>query len=144
MKKMNKTKKLPSLPQLTQKAQTIFNRYIRHRDRHDPCISCGLHVDSYDAGHYVPVKGGSALRFHEWNVNKECKSCNGFDGFHLVGYRKRLIHKIGPDAVEWLDQNRREVKKWTREELNQIIQLYADRIKDPQRKNHHPSQRPDW
>ena len=116
-----------SLPALTKKAQEVFNKYIRKRDEHEPCISCGRHMDNYDAGHYVPVKGGSYLRFNEWNVNKECKSCNGFDQFHLIGYRKRLIDKIGQDAVTWLEDNRRTLKKWTREELKLIIKSYADK-----------------
>jgi hypothetical protein len=78
-----------------------------------------------DAGHYVPVRGGSFLRFHEWNVNAECKGCNGFDDFHLVGYRKNLIEKIGIENVQWLEANRRTVKKWTRSELEIIIQKYS-------------------
>ncbi len=40
-------------------------------------------VDQMNAGHYVPVKGGSALRFNEYNVNGECIRCNGFDEFHF-------------------------------------------------------------
>jgi hypothetical protein len=77
-----------------------------------------------DAGHYVPQKGGSALRFDEWNVNGECKKCNGFDPFHLVGYRKNLIEKIGLKAVEELEAKRNEVKKWTRDELLEIVNRY--------------------
>jgi hypothetical protein len=78
-------------------------------------------TDQMDAGHYVPVKGGSFLRFNEYNVNGECKRCNGFDEFHLIGYRKHLIMKIGKEMVEWLEKHRFEVKKWTRTELNEII-----------------------
>lgn len=136
--------KAQSIPALTKKAQEVFNRYIRHRDRLEPCISCGKFYDQYDAGHYVPVKGGSYLRFNEWNVHKECKRCNGFDEFHLVGYRKRLIDKIGADAVEWLETNRRQVKKWTREELNQIIKTYADRIKNDNTGDNSESKRFYW
>lgn len=112
-----------TLPKLLAKTQEVFNRYIRKRDEGLPCISCGKYRD-LQAGHYVPQKGGSFLRFHEWNVNGECSVCNGFDQFHLIGYRKRLIEKIGLDAVEWLEANRNTVKKWTRTELEQIIQKY--------------------
>ena len=121
-----KKPKLIPLPKLLKKAEEVFNRYIRSRDNGLPCISRGQHKEYYDAGHYVPVKGGSFLRFHEWNVNKECKYCNGFDSFHLVGYRKNLIDKIGLDAVRYLEEHRREVKKWTREELNEIIEMYGN------------------
>lgn len=119
-----KSAKPVSIPKLTRQAEQVFNRWVRQRDADDPCISCGEHRAFYDAGHFVPVKGGSFLRFHEWNVNKECKGCNGFDEFHLVGYRKNLINKIGLENVEWLEANRRTVKKWTREELLLIIEKY--------------------
>lgn len=77
-----------------------------------------------DAGHYVPVKNGSALRFNEYNVHGECKGCNGFDQFHLIGYRRNLIDKIGLDMVEWLEANARVTKKWSRSELEEIIEKY--------------------
>jgi hypothetical protein len=118
-------KKSTNLPALLKEAQRIFNKWIRERDKEDGCISCGGWAEYWDAGHYVPQKGGSFLRFNEWNVNKECKKCNGFDGFHLVGYRKRLIEKIGLENVEWLEANRSKVYKWSREELKEIIEKYG-------------------
>jgi len=120
---------LPTIPKLTAKAQQVFNRYIRHRDYQDgyfTCISCGQvkAQDVMDAGHYVPVKGSSALRFDEYNVNGECKACNGFDQFHLIGYRKNLIDKIGERMVLHLESQHRLLKKWSRTELNHIIETY--------------------
>jgi hypothetical protein len=121
-----------SLPKLTEKAQKVFNAWVRRRDTIDDtyciCISCGrgfsIFKNQIDGGHYVPVNGGSFLRFHEWNVNAECKGCNGFDKFHLIPYRKNLIEKIGLENVEWLEANRRTVKKWSRSELLEIIEKY--------------------
>jgi hypothetical protein len=119
-----------TLPKLTEKAQKVFNAYIRQRDSKDgyfTCISCfkTLPVESMNAGHYVPVKGGSFLRFHEDNVNGECQRCNGFDEFHLIGYRKHLLLKIGKKRVEWLENNRTKVHKWDRTDLEDIITLYT-------------------
>jgi hypothetical protein len=123
-----------TLPRLTEKAQKVFNAYIRQRDSKDgyfTCISCfkTLPVESMNAGHYVPVKGGSFLRFHEDNVNGECQRCNGFDEFHLVGYRKHLLLKIGKKRVEWLENNRTKVHKWDRADLEDIITLYITLLK---------------
>lgn len=118
-------KKTVPLPKLIKKAQIAFNAWVRQRDKDEPCISCGKHHEDYDAGHYVPQGSCSFLRFHEWNVNKEGKSCNAFDKFHLIGYRKRLIEKIGLENVEWLEANRHTVKKWSREELEWIIINYS-------------------
>ena len=121
---------LITIPKLTAKAQKVFNAYIRQRDSEDgyfTCISCGQvkATESMDAGHYVPVKGSSALRFDEYNVNGECKSCNGFDQFHLIGYRRNLLDKVGERKVMELEQQHRLIKKWSRSELNEIIETYG-------------------
>lgn len=133
---MPKSKSL-SLPKLTAKAQKVFNAYIRQRDSKEgyfTCISCfkTLPIESMNAGHYVPVKGGSALRFNEYNVNGECQRCNGFDEFHLVGYRKYLVMKIGEDKVNRLEENRNKVYKWSRTELEEIIEHYSTLLKQKQ------------
>lgn len=122
---------LITIPKLTAKAQKVFNAYIRKRDSDNgyfTCISCGQTKDStqMDAGHYVPVKGSSALRFDEYNVNGECKSCNGFDQFHLIGYRRNLINKVGERKVMELEYQHRLIKKWSRTELNEIIDKYGE------------------
>ena len=122
---------LITIPKLTAKAQKVFNAYIRQRDSEDgyfTCISCGQvkAIDLMDAGHYVPVKGSSALRFDEYNVNGECKSCNGFDQFHLIGYRRNLIDKVGERKVKELEQQHRLIKKWSRYELQAIIEYYGE------------------
>jgi hypothetical protein len=77
-----------------------------------------------NAGHYVPVSRSSLLRFDEKNVNGECAFCNCFDQFHLVGYRKNLIQKIGKKEVERLEQQSHGLKKWNRVELEEIIKKY--------------------
>jgi len=119
-----KKKKLKSLPSLLGDAQKVFNKWIRLRDKDELCIACGQHHEDYDAGHYVPQGPSSFLRFHEMNCHKEGKSCNAFDKFHLVGYRKNLNKKIGLENVEWLEENRRTVKRWSRIELEEIIKKY--------------------
>ena len=120
---------LITLPKLLGKTQRIFNTWIRQRDLEGSrfrCISCGgvKDVSMMDAGHYVPVKNSSALRFNEFNVHGECKGCNGFNQFHLVGYRKNLIAKIGERMVLHLESQHRLIKKWSRTELNYIIEKY--------------------
>jgi hypothetical protein len=119
-----------TLPKLLAKAQKVFNAWIRARDSKEgyfTCIACfrTLPIDQMNAGHYVPVKGGSALRFNENNVNGECIRCNGFDEFHLIGYRKNLIKKIGLKKVEQLERMRNDVCKWDRTTLNHIVKTYT-------------------
>jgi len=126
---VSKKVKLESIPKLTKKAEKVMNAYIRRRDSEDgyfTCIVCSqtLPIEKMNAGHYVPVGSSSALRFDEYNINGECQYDNCFNKFHLVNYRKNLIEKIGLEKVEKLDQRSREVKKWSREELLEIIEKY--------------------
>jgi len=123
-------RKPKSISKLLKEAQQVFNKWVRNRDSDTltfTCISCKQvnHINQMDAGHYVPQHGGSYLRYHEWNVNGECKRCNCFDEFHLIGYRKNLIEKIGEKNVTWLEENRHMVKKWSRSELEEIIKKYS-------------------
>ena len=79
---MAKTK---TIPQLTKKAQEVFNKWIRERDKDLGCISCGGSVDH--AGHYFSVGQHSALRFHEDNVHGQCIGCNNFKHGNLAHYK---------------------------------------------------------
>lgn len=110
-------------------AQAAFNRWIRHRDAGQPCISCGRHHQGqYHAGHYRGTKAAPELRFHEQNVHKQCSVCNNHLSGNIVEYRKALVQKIGVLAVEQLE-GPHEPKKYTVEELKAIKAEYTNRLK---------------
>lgn len=91
-------------PNLKNKLDTVFSRFIRLRDaRKDgtfQCISCGriLPLDQADCGHYINRQHMST-RFSEKNCNAQCRSCNRFDEGNMQGYRRGLILKYGEPAV---------------------------------------------
>lgn len=86
------------------KTQTLFNRYIRERDRGKPCISCGrVMTGQIHAGHYRSVGGHPELRFEELNCHAQCAQCNNWKSGNLTEYRSNLIKKIGLEKVEWLE-----------------------------------------
>lgn len=115
---------------LKQLAQKLFNQFIRLRDKDLPCISCGKHNDgTFDCGHYKPRGGYSALAFNEDNSNGQCKKCNRFLAANLVGYRTGLVKKIGIERVEYLESCI-NIKRWTIEELKDIIKTYRQKIKE--------------
>lgn len=117
-------KKLVPLPNLTKRAQVVFNTWIRKRDSQAGCISCGRPVT--EAGHYLNAGHFSALRFSEMNVNGQCTRCNCFLHGNLIEYRKGLIKKYGESNVKLLENSVaiRTVKKFSRFELEQIIKYY--------------------
>lgn len=126
-------KKRKSLPKLKAELQIIFNSYIRERDRNQPCISCGQ-FKTLQAGHFFPVKGYDSLRFNEDNVHGECAGCNCFDEGHLIGYYENLIARIGNERLEELKERARAYKKngykWTRSELEEMIIIYKNKLKN--------------
>lgn len=85
-------------------AQAAFNAFIRARDAHLPCISCGrFHTGSYDAGHYRSVGSMPALRFDEDNCHRQCVPCNQHKSGNVVEYRIGLVRRIGAARVERLE-----------------------------------------
>lgn len=111
--------------QWMREAQTEFNTWIRLRDAGQPCISCGTTADvQYCAGHYRTTAAAPELRFHPLNVNLQCnRNCNLGKSGNLLGYRPRLIEKIGLEAVEWLE-GPHEPKRYTIEDLKAIKAKY--------------------
>jgi len=120
--KSSKSKLIP-LPKLKKKAQDIFNKWIRNRDKEERCISCGGPVEQ--AGHYFSSGHFSALTFNEMNVNGQDIRCNMFLNGNLIYYRQGLVRKYGVNAVIELEK-KAEVRtyKWSRTELEEIIQKY--------------------
>ena len=120
---MIKTKKLIPIPKLLKKAERVFNAYIRQRDSGLQCISCTN--EGNQAGHYFPVRY-SGVRFNELNVNLQDSYCNCYAYGNQAMYRIGLVKKYGEQAVKELEEEavRTQYKKWTRTELDLIIQKY--------------------
>lgn len=119
---------------LKRKAQEVFNRFIRLRDKDLPCISCGHDFNGKNprqrhAGHYKPQGGNSLLRYDERNCHAQCSICNNHKSGNLAAYRIALIEKIGLEVVEELEATKTP-KKWTIDELNSILYKYKEKIKE--------------
>lgn len=117
-----RTKKKLTIPNLLKKAQIVFNRFIRNRDKNLGCISCGSEVT--EAGHYYSAGHYSSLRFNEVNTNGQCVRCNRFLHGNLIHYRQGLVKRYGEQKVLLLDSAARSHKKWDRVSLEIIIKTY--------------------
>jgi len=120
-----KKKKLISLPKLLKKAQIVFNKWIRERDKQKGCISCGAEVEQ--AGHYRSQGSYSSLRFNEVNVQGQCVRCNHFLSGNHIDYRIGLVKRYGEQKVQYLESIK-PMKKWSRFELEAIIEQYKNPI----------------
>lgn len=114
---------------LVKKLDKIFSAYIRLRDcmpsGYFMCISCGKikHISEADCGHFYSRKH-MATRFDEDNCHSECQGCNRADGDHLHGYTRNLIIKIGKARVDALDWKHNQIKRYTAQELQLMIDYY--------------------
>lgn len=110
------------------KTEAVCNEYIRARDP-DICISCGVTQSSaFQAGHFISVGANRTLRFHEDNIHKQCLQCNLFEGSNAIEYRKRLLVKIGPERLAWLEGWHSPVKM-TREAAQEIEAYYKAKLR---------------
>lgn len=122
--------KAVSLPKTIQKAQKIFNSFIRLRDAEKPCVACGKYKIEH-ASHFYSAGSFTHLRFNEDNVHGSCLRCNYFLSGNLNEYRKTLEKRIGKERLELLDyEAKRKIKKWSIYELEKIIADYKSKIKD--------------
>lgn len=111
-------------------AQQAFNDFIRYRDRHLPCISCGRHHDGqYHAGHYRTTGSNPELRFNEDNCHKQCAPCNNHLSGNLTAYRPALITKIGQARFDEL-MGQHELPKWGRDDYIRIRDEYRAKLKE--------------
>lgn len=125
-------KELMTLQDWLKIAQTHFNHYIRLRDKGNDCISCGAKAGKYTitAGHYFPSTNKS-VTFNEDNLHGQCwYNCNSSKSGNLIEYRIGLINKIGIERLAKLELEARKTKKWTIEELKEIIKKYKSKCND--------------
>ena len=113
---------------LMKKAQFQFNKYIRLRDRNEPCISCG-HTGNRQrhAGHFMPVGSNGHTRFDEANCHSQCSICNNHKSGNLSEYEPNLVRKIGQKEVDRLKV--KFTRSYTIDELKEIIEKYKSKIK---------------
>ena len=107
-KKANVREKHKTRSQWLAEAQSAFNKYVRWRDRDEPCISCGSFPDdkyggNFDAGHFRSRGSAPHLSYCLWNVHKQCVKCNRFRSGAVNEYRAALIQKIGKTKVEYIE-----------------------------------------
>ena len=117
--------------------QQVFNKYIRLRDKDELCISCGAKAGKYTitAGHYFPSTNKS-VTFNEDNLHGQCwYNCNSSKSGNLAEYRLGLIQRIGLERIEKLELESRKTKKWTKEELKELMQKYKQKIKQLENDN---------
>ncbi len=98
------------------------------------CMSCDRPIKigtiECQGGHYHPKKGYPFLYFHEDNVWPQCSYCNGPLEGNRIEYEKRLSKKIGEERMQWMEDNKFKVQKWSRYDLYEKIEYYKQRVSE--------------
>jgi hypothetical protein len=111
--------------------QQVFNKWINLRDKGNPCISCDKPITGrVNASHFWNANNHYNVRFNEDNVHSSCITCNQFLSGNLLEYRTRLISKIGEQRFNTLEADARKTRKFTIDELKELIQEYKKKSKE--------------
>jgi hypothetical protein len=111
-------------------AQQVFNKFIRLRDAGNVCISCQKKPLKENAGHFYNANNHWSVRFDERNVHLQCEHCNTYLSGNLIYYRENLLKKIGISEFELLSVEAMKTRKFTIDELKEIISTYKKNIKE--------------
>ena len=109
--------------------QTVFNAYIRERDKDLPCVSCGVFdCEEFHCGHYLATTY-QYHRFSEINCHKQCSRCNTHLRGNLIPYRMELVKRIGLEDVEYLENSRHMMLELSIPDIIDKIKEYKLKLK---------------
>ena len=128
---------LETIQELIKATQIIFNKYIRLRDKGQVCISCQKQALKENAGHFFNANNHWNVRFNENNVHLQCEHCNTYLSGNLLEYRTNLINKIGNSEFLILEAEARKTRKFTKDELKEIITEYKQKVKQLDNESKH-------
>lgn len=136
--KRGKKSRTTGIQSLDRKLWEIFSKYIRTRDckygglpGYGLCITCGkAHgISDMDAGHFIGRRH-KATRFHEKNVNAQCRKCNRFESGEQYAHAKAIDSKWGPGTADMLYSLSRMPTKLTREWYEMQIEEYKKKLRN--------------
>lgn len=129
--------KYPSIKALKKTAWDTFSRYIRLRDClkttgstvEGRCYTCSrvYPFRELQAGHLVGGRHNAGL-FSEKGVHAQCFNCNITLRGNTLEYRRRIVAEYGGGADIELENEAKQTKKFTVEELQALTIYYTQKI----------------
>lgn len=118
-------KKPKTISKLKKDADRVFSIFIRTRDK-GRCFTCGVvkPIKQMQNGHYIS-RTYSNTRYDLQNCHCQCVGCNIFRKGNMDEYAIALTQKYGPDILNELSQRKKVFKKFTRDDLQDIINRYS-------------------
>jgi len=111
--------KLKTLGQYEAEAKKSFQKWIRLRDKDNPCISCGKITTEMDGGHFKKAEIYSGVIFNERNCHSQCRKCNRYLNGNELNYRLGLIERYGLEYANNIENLANDTRnyKFSKEEL---------------------------
>lgn len=138
-----KRKKRPAakktIKHLDDKLWKLFSKFIRMRDANDNgivlCITCGTprFWKNCDAGHFIG-RQHKRVKFHEWNVNGQCKPCNGWGQGEQAKYEIAINNKFGCGTSDSLRVIKKLGKIPNRIWYEVMISVYEKKVKEQEKR----------
>lgn len=132
MKAIKKPKKLgrPKLrpyKNIRKQAWDLQSEWVR-RSAKGVCFTCEdtREWKLQQAGHFIHK---NCLDFDLRNIHCQCVKCNKYLSGNLVPYTIGMIEKYGKEVVDYLRRNSYQVKKFSRSELETMIEDYKAMLK---------------
>lgn len=122
MKRRKKTER----KKLIERLDAVFSLWIRKRDK-GKCFTCPKQGDIKEMqnGHFVP-RNNMSLRFDELNCHCQCPQCNVFKKGAMDEYAANIVMTYGEKTLLDLRRRKHETKKFTLQELKDLIQKYGE------------------
>lgn len=112
------------------RAQVEVNAFVRARDSHLPCISCGrFHEGQWHAGHYRSRGAAVHLALDPRNIHRQCAPCNTHLHGNAIGFRAGLVERYGLEFVEALEADNTS-RHYTADEIDSIRDTYRAKTKE--------------
>jgi len=130
-------RKRKTLAQDVEAAAKLLQRLVRLKASNDSgyavCVTCDnhFHYKEMDGGHFIS-RNHKSVKLLEENIHPQCKGCNGFkmkDSLTVLKYRNYMVDMYGEDFVKELEQKAYETKKFTREEVADLVTYFKAEIK---------------
>lgn len=133
VKKRTVINQISDREKIAQGAQRAVNRWIKQRDRGNPCISCGKPLnwnepEFIDASHFRSIGSSKFLRFNVFNIHASCRHCNQVLSGNIPSYTEALILKYGKERVDYL-KNNRDIATHTNEYYIRINRIFTKWLK---------------
>lgn len=130
-------RKRKTIAKLVDEAAAILQRIVRMKAADDNgmarCVTCGKveHWKDLDGGHWIP-RTYTVHKLTEENIWPQCKRCNRFRAGEGSAFTLHMIDTYGRDFVDHMEATKREVRKYTRPEIEAKIKSlkeYEKKIK---------------